>query len=439
MASIGAPSQRYLSPYEEFYCKRGELHKHRGFYIQATFRSSLTLARVGLALHRTLTKYPILASNLAKDSDGRYYYQPLRIALKDIVETMDPSLCLDDAGVVTEAFMKRTNQHRWTLYGDTPLMKLVLLGDHVIVAMFEHTIADGMAGRYFFEYFSLQLPLVSPDSYAGLDAIVFDPSQPYGTFSRPIDEFVHYPVPGDVVTIQRECPQDGERWTGRFPAEVPYSLAFKHIRLTAAEVQEVLTRCRRERVSLTVYVENVLAITLAKLSKNAYQSHCAAMSMRHFVPEESQERFIISVQASLGIREWYRGLDGFSWDRVRLAHNHLRSDANNPLLMQCMQGWVDFCDGDVDSPESFFDSGLNKPKADLVKISNLGCVQSAEITDMVFFQDVMAGSAEFMVNIVLTTSGGLNFICTYCDHKNKEEVEPLVAEFKSNLLHYVRL
>lgn len=431
------PSRRYLSPYEEFYRKRGENHKHRGFYIQTTFRTQLTLERVWHALHRTLTTYPILASNLAKDDEGKYYYQPLKISLKDILEILEPDEWLEN-GVVSEPFMKRINQHHWSIYDGTPLMRLVLLGDHVLVAMFEHTIVDGMAGRYFFEYFALQLLPAPKNSCVTPDSIVFDPANPHGTFPPPIDEFVTYPKPGDAMTIQRECPSDGEKWDGRLLAEYPYSLAFKHIHLSAEELNEVLARCRKEKVSLTVYVEAVIAIVLSKLSGSKYQSHCAAMSMRHFMPEEFQEPYIISVQASLGIREWYRGLDGFSWDRVRLAHQNLRSDAKNPLLMQCMQGWVDFYTTDKDA-DPFFDSILGKPKADTVKISNLGCVESLEITDMVFFQDVMAGSADFMINVVLTSTGGLNFVWTYCDHKNKEEVEPLVAAFKELLLHYVRV
>lgn len=81
--------------------------------------------------------------------------------------------------------------------------------------------------------------------------------------------------------------------------------------------------------------------------------------------------------------------------------------------MQFMPGWVDYYSHDDADPSLYFHHGLGGPKLDIAKISNLGVCKLEEITDMVFHQDLVPAVAAFMINVVLSPAGGLNFVWTY--------------------------
>lgn len=421
---------RRLSEYELFYLYRGLQSKHVGFYLQLTFKTSLTKPNITWALQKTLETFPLLACNVV-DDDG-YRFLGLSLTFDDVVEYKDDGVGED--GVVLEQFMKWTRGQTWRLLSCDPLFRIVVLGTNTMAVLFEHTVADGMAGRYFVETFAQHLATAGTP----LSDVIFDPKNPNNKpIPPPIDQFMPWPNPGDKITIDRLCPDDAPKWEGRFPAVRPNTMAFKHIHFSVDEVNRILATLRRHGVSLTVYVFAIITQLIKQLSgDNVYQSHCAAMSVRHFIPEEYHNPNIVSVVSSLGIHQWWKP-EPFSWKRLQEAHKTIRQDAAEVNLLQLLQGYVDFSDNPTLPWGEFFDARLGLPSSDTSKVSNLGAVKSEELVDLVFWQDLMAGAADFMINAVLTTTGGLNFVWSYYDHQDRHECEKLVAGFKQAMMERI--
>lgn len=99
---------------------------------------------------------------------------------------------------------------------------------------------------------------------------------------------------------------------------------------------------------------------------------------------------------------------------------------------------------------AFFEAQYNKPKADAVKISNLGFIELPEyvtknnktwvISDMVFSQDMAPYASEFMLSVVSTPIGGMNFVLSYYDYSfddvNWENFDEFVIKLRNNMLQY---
>lgn len=422
--------KRKLSQYEQFYRKRTQAEAHRGFFVAATYKRELTIPVIFHALQATLKEVPILACNVTKADDGEYWYKAFKHPLSHFLEIESEDVMTEDGGF-TEEYMALTKYHRWPIYTDQALMRLVKVGKNTLLACFEHLINDGVGGRFFHEVFAKHLGGEIDESVT-LDSIVFDPELPHGELPPAADDFMAYPKPGDAVTIGRKCPEDQPLWPGRYPSTRVYLYAYKYFHFSPEEVDAVLKRCREEKTLLTAYMEGVINKTILPLTQNMTTSFCTAIHLRRFMPGCDE---LIQVAASLGIPEFYAPGQDFSWDRCRAASDNLKKDSANPNLMQGMQKWVDYYaeHGDVDC-RPFFDAGQGTGKFDTVKLSNLGVCKLPEISNMFFYQDLMPTMSEFMINCVLSTEGGLNFVWMYFNHRRKEEVEEALKSFRTNFI-----
>ena len=135
---------------------------------------------------------------------------------------------------------------------------------------------------------------------------------------------------------------------------------------------------------------------------------------------------------------------------VKKVNLDLSKAVKNKRALNQMKLWKDTGDLLDEKNMAFFDTQYNKPKADAVKISNLGFIELPEyvtkndkkwvISDMVFSQDMAPYASEFMLSVVSTPIGGMNFVLSYYDYSfedgNWENFDEFVTKLHDNMLRY---
>ncbi|CAI5758877.1 unnamed protein product [Candida verbasci] len=448
---------RPLSISENFFRSRTASGHYRSFAVSSTYNQNLNnLSLFYKALRKTILEYHILICNV--QFKGQYVYQPLEnIKLENILQFNTDVQYLRN-GVVTESFMKKVNEITFNLYTQDPLFKLVLVGDYNLVCIFEHTIADGVVGNYFHEIFLQNLAYcddTNNDVFAvsfgdvpeeiSLDTTIFNFSKdlkfiknslppPLDLFMEDIDLDYTYNNPD---FFERVIPQCYKRWNGRFDAINTHEISFKVINFNLEETKQILNACKKHNVTLTSYIVVIEALTLQPIFGDNYTVHKVAMALRRHIqkdkaPIEYQQILsdpnykILGTSAHMGFGNNIPPLKKFSWNAVKEVNDNILQSTKNKRALNQMKGWKD--KGDLLDPtnQSFFDSQLNKPKADHVKFSNLGLIKLPEykvkdkkiwkIENMIFWQDMAPYSAEFMLSAVSTPLGGLNFVLSYYDY-----------------------
>ncbi|KAK6459211.1 alcohol acetyltransferase [Scheffersomyces xylosifermentans] len=480
---------RPLSLYEHFFRSRTASSFYRNFQLTATYSQDLDkdLGILFKALRKAVLDYHILVCNVFKDYDLEdSVFRPLqKVALSDLLQFKDPKVYLNEDGVINEKFMKEVTELQFPLYTESPLFRLFLVGSNNLSVVFEHTIADGLVSNYFHEIFLESLAYVQKEqndsnllteygiqkSHISLESIVFDFNSDKkfirNSLPPPPDIFLAAPevdsCDGNPNHYSKVIPENyTKKWPGRNPLTKDYSLAFKLINFTPLETKEILAKCKEEKVTLTAFIEVVHALTMKPVFGDShYSSHRVAIALRrhydHNLAEPEYKEIlqrkgykILGCSAHLGFTENFPPLTEFSWEIVRKINaNLIESSANKKVLdfLRPFKQVYSKVDDNVDFFESSMKSGV---KSDAVKISNLGFINAPifkidgkdplTITNMVFSQDVSPNTCEFMLNIISTPLGGLNFVETYMDHTfddfESDNFDQLIANLRTNVLKY---
>lgn len=479
---------RPLSKSENFYRSRTATGFYKNFQVTATYSHDLTanLPLFYKALRKTILDYHILICNVFKDiSLGRCIYHPIKEArLKDLLILKDTSYL--EGSTINEKFMKEVNEIVFDLYKNLPLFKVILVGQYDLSVVLEHTIADGVVGNYFHEIFLLNLAYVdnpsnerdyeenygsheASDEAINENSLIFnyekDEARLKNNLPPPIDGFLADPsldyTFDDPLYFDKRIPDDfPNKWPGRFPATKSFSLSFKLINFSPSETKKILECCRREKVTLTSYIEAIEALTFQPiLGDDHYTSHKVAIALRRHIDHEiaSEEYKLVLSDKSykiLGVLATSLGdnlppIYEFSWDLVREISANLVKATQNKRLLNLMSKFIN-TSSELDDNNQFFESQLGKNKADSVKISNLGFIKIPTyqvpnkepwtIRNMIFSQSVSPPAAELMLNVISTPQGGMNFVLSYVDDSfddsEFENFDGFVLKLKENILKY---
>ncbi|KAI5950479.1 ATF1 [Candida theae] len=453
---------RPLSVSENFFRSRTASGNYRNFQVTATYRPGLkkNWKLFYYALRKTILDYHILITNVQFcTSVDSFVYKPLDkvnfASVVQVIETRD----YVTSDTVNEKFMKFVNGIKFDLYSQNPLFRLIIVGEDHLCAVFEHTIADGLVARYIHEILlqniahcdNLSKWSILEKEYgfeevddpfnAELFNINRDQKFIKNSLPPPIDLFLSMEedyTGGDSQFSELVVPSNAKgKWLGRFPAIDVHDIAFKLINIPAQETRKILEKCRAQQVSITAYIEVVFAFTMWPIFDGKYASYKCAMALRRHMdvktaPKQYTSIFnqpgykILGTSAHMGFGMNLPPITEFSWELVRKINSHIVSGCRNKRALNQLKGFKDNADMKDRSNEYFFKKQLNNPKADAVKISNLGFVQETEhrseqgrtwtIKNMVFAQDMAPYASEFMLNVITTAKGGLNMTLSYYDH-----------------------
>ncbi|CUM65226.1 uncharacterized protein PRCAT00002857001 [Priceomyces carsonii] len=461
-----------------------------GFYVNFAVTGTYSLdlkedlSIVFKSLRKTILDYHILICNVFKDTDlNDCILKPIELAkFSDIVVIEDSDVFLDGEDTINEKFMKRVNEEKFDLYKNSPLFRLFIIGRHNLCAVFEHTIADGVAGALFHELFLENLAFVMQFSNKEILEIDYGISEAdcniefaslfnyeadfkflRHSLPPPIDIFMADPKLryGEANYFDKIIPDSHpDKWEGFHPAELNYSIAFKLVNLTPSDLKSVLSKCKDMKVSLTAYFCVVAALTLQPLfGDKKHTSHRVAISLRRHldlrgVPTESQnnskcfKRKKLGSNAFVGLPENFPPFTDFSWDMVKQVNNHIKLVATNNKVFNTLHSFQINYDKLGENP-SYFESTLGYPKQDATKISNLGFINfpiyqvvnnDLTIENLIFSQDMSPNTSEFMFNIVSTPIGGMNIVLSFHDDKIDSTgsmiFDNLVVQLKRAILQY---
>lgn len=480
---------RPLSMSENFFRSRTATGFYKNFQVTATYSHDLT-ADIPLfykALRKTILDYHILICNVFKnESISNCVYTPITHAkLKNLLNFKD-STYLDDK-VINERFMKEVNDIVFKLHENSPLFKLILVGKYDLSVVLEHTIADGVVGNYFHEIFLRNLAYVDDPSNArdyeenyGIletsdgaideNSLIFnyvnDKDLLKNNLPPPIDEFLadtnlDY-SDNDPVYFDKVIPKKfSNKWPGRFLTIRDFSLSFKLINFSSSETGNILAACKKEQVTLTSYIEVIEALTLQPIfGDDHYTTHRVALALRrHYDPEIAKKEYkpilsdksykILGTLAHTGVAENLPPVHEFSWDLTRKVNANLLKTTQNTKLLNFLMPFKQMACG-IENNIQFFESQLGKQKSDSIKISNLGfidipvCEISGKlpwtIKNMIFSQSLSPPASEFMLNVISTPEGGLNFVLSYVDdsfHDTQfDNFDDIVVQLRENMLKF---
>ncbi|CAK7892739.1 N-acetyltransferase Sli1p [[Candida] anglica] len=448
---------RPLSVVENFFRSRTAVGYYTNFQLTATYSEKISLELLGKALRKTLIDYHILACNIQKGTEYCSYEPIEEIYLNDIVESQ-----INDE--ISEEFLKKVSDIQFQLYTNKPLFKVILLGNFKICAIFEHSIADGIAGVHFHEIlienfdFIQRNPIEFEQEYGwvGINSPIFNLNQDQDkikySLPPPVDYFLeHYNVDysnNDPNHYSKITPPGYEKWKGRFPSCREFSSAFKLVNISPIKINQILQKCKKEGVTLTAFIEVVEALTLQPVfGDSCYTSHKVAMNLRRHLSVEGDlgkhlENYpnhkVLGTMAHMGLSENFPPIKEFSWDLVRSVNSNILQSVANKKVLNVSKAFNDIA-SPIDDNKEIFTSQAGKTRPDAIKISNLGFVQASSgnwnITDVVFSQDLAVIAADFMLNIVSTKAGGLNFVLSFIDNPELELTD-VANTLKDNLLKF---
>ena len=479
---------RPLSVSENFFRCRTASGNYRNFVVTATYNQGLkkNLHILVKALRKTLLEYPILATTVQFDKTvNAFAYVPLKsIKLNDILFFESDKEWLTE-GVINENFIRYCNETQFNLYQENVLFKLILVGDFHLSAIFEHTIGDGLVANYFHEVLLKNLaecelmentlfedqfgPLVFENIELKDEILNFEKDRIYikNSLPPPIDPFLEdidldYSF-GDPHFQDKVIPEGfPNKWRGRFDTVDTHDISFKLINFSRQETKEILSKCKEHKVGITSYIEVFNALTFQPVfGDNSFTTHRTAMTLRrHYTPDLAEypykkilsdpEYKIFGTLAHMGFVQNFPPIKAFSWDLVKKVNLDLSKAVRNKRALNQMKPWKDAGDLLDEKNMAFFEAQYNKPKADAVKISNLGFIELPEyvtknnktwvISDMVFSQDMAPYASEFMLSVVSTPIGGMNFVLSYYDYSfddvNWENFDEFVIKLRNNMLQY---
>ncbi|RCK57707.1 hypothetical protein Cantr_06370 [Candida viswanathii] len=481
---------RPLAVSEHFFRSRTAAKRYKSFQVTATYNNDLKddLPLFYKALRKTLLEYHLFATNINLDkSINQYAFIPVEsIKLKDVL-TLEPERkeWLTN-GVVNETYIKFCNNTSFELYCEKPLFKLILIGQRNLSAIFEHTIADGLVANYFHEIFLENLAYCDLKQDADfiseyghlpqkvdMDTEVFnfqrDRAFIKNSLPPPIDPFLEdidldcsY---GDPNFHEKVIPEGyPNKWPGRFDTVETDDIAFKLINFTPEEAKAILKKCKEHKVGLTSYIHVIHTLTLQPIfGDKHYTTHRVAMTLRrHFSPELAEPGYkkilskpnykILGSPAHMGYAQNLPPLKEFSWELVEKLNADILQDIKNKRSLHPMKKWKDTADIQHPTNDAFFNAQFGKPKADSVKISNLGFVnlpnykvtddKSWTITNMVFSQDLAPYASEFVLNIISTPLGGMNFVWSFFDYSfddcEWDSFDGFVQQLHDNMIKYAK-
>lgn len=431
---------RPLSLVENFNRLRNASTLYRNFQIAATYAEPITHRQLFNALRKAVLEYHMFVCNVFR-VNGEFCYKPLdKITLGDVLEVKDESYLTD--GLVNETFMREVDTIKFEHSVQKPLFRLILIGDRTLSSVFEHTIADGMAGAMFHEILAEKLALEEPDTTPiDLTSEFFnyqnDKLLIKEGLTDPIDNFLEdynedYTF-GDSNYYDREKPNSLERWPGTCKAALHDTTAYKLMRFSPDETAQILKSCKLHGVLFTCFIVQVFAITLRPIIGDGYfSSHKVAINMRRHIPQQT-ERKIIATMAHVGVSQSLPPVTEFSWDAARKFQVDLKKTLDNKRIFNQV---ALLFDGFLADPESshtdYFHGGLGKPRADTTKTSNLGLIRAQGLLQFVFSQTLPSTAGEFLLNIA-STKEGMNMVLVYFDNNDFGDI---AETLKKNLLKF---
>lgn len=419
---------RALGPAENFFRCRTEVDFYRNFFAVGKFSRRIEPDLLCAALRSVILENPILICNVFKN-ENECVFRPIEHAeFADLAEYRDAP--------IDETVMHDLCRTPWfSLYTETPLFKVLVHGQHVAVA-FEHTMADGVVGPLFLHLLLEKVAKCKPTSSDVVFDLKEDGNKLVGSLPPPVELIMakgdH--TGGDPNHYSLQVPESHPiKWPGRFPSAKANHAAFKLIRFSKAELDQMLKRCKQEQVTLTSFILVNLAFAFQPIIGDAHHSlTLVAVTLRRFIKQPS----ILGNFAHMGLPERLPPVTNFDWELVRKVNGHLAQTVQNDLLLNTSMDFNNKAHP-TDKNEALFTDSLGKPKADTTKISNLGFQDFKvygdwTIEDVFFAQDLAPSASEFVLSVI-SSRGGLNIVLSYFDDRFRDSEEELFDELPERL------
>lgn len=446
---------RQLGEKENFFRARSLNKFYRNFVVSGTYSCSLLSDKLLLAraLRKLLIDYPSLTCNVFQvEDERRCIMRPVSvIKFSDLVDIYDQIVPITDEGLMRYLAETQFSQ----IYEEKPLFKLSIPNDSSLSAAFEHTIADGLVGRYFHEIFLENLAYCDKKEnmleYTELygptpldfsdDLILFDLEKDTKLFKNsvppPLEMYMdpcEKSTPGPLHFSNQKPPQYPELWPGRFPSKLERSIAYKHLNVPAEQLKQILALCKKHAVTLTSYVVVNSALTLLPIFGHRHHILLVtAVTLRRFADENRLEepyknlvtrgKGLLGLHSHPGMAQLFAPNESFSWKLVLNYNDNMRKAVSDKPGLWSILDAVKVPNWKGENSE-VFSASLGKPKLDSLKLSNLGFVDFPvyksdsgdwTVKDLVFGQDI-APTSEFVVNVISTPLGGLNIVMSYLNH-----------------------
>lgn len=445
-----------------------------GIYSRALLADKLLLYR---ALRKLLIDYPSLTCNVFQvDDDRKVVMRPVeKIVFDDVVEIL-----VDPVPIRNETLMRDLAETQFSqVYQEKPLFKLTIPNEVSLCAAFEHTLADGLVGRYFHEIFLDSLAYCDnddnhaeytslygapPAEFLGL-LVLFSLENDTARFTSsvppPLEMYMGSleVVEIDSLHFSKQVPPDYPLlWPGRFLSKLERSIAYKHLNLSASQLRQVLAQCKLHNVTLTSYVVVNCAMALQPIFGPSHHFLVVtAVTLRRFLSAETVElpyqslvdptKKMLGLHSHGGMAQLFAPIDHFSWDLVAHYDANMRKTVADKQGLWSILNHLHVPDWRGDNASEFA-STLGKSKLDSLKLSNLGYVDFPShpsekgspwtVKDLVFWQDI-APTSEFVANVISTPLGGLNVVISYLNHTFTdtalENFDHLAGDIRANLLH----
>lgn len=457
-------TSRKLGNKENFFRARAQCNFYRNFVVSVQYSRSPIQDKLLLfrALRKTLIDYPSLTCNVFEVEDERkLIMRPVNnVYFLDLVEILLETVLISDEKYIR--YMSET--HFSHPYEERPLFKLVVPNEFSLGAAFDHTLADGLVGRYFHEilldniaYCDIKTNDVEYKALYGEvpinfeeNVLLFSLEKDSKYFRNSVPPPMEMYMEGEVTEItpshfSKFIPPDFPHlWPGRFASKLERSIAYKHINIPAEDLAEIMVQCRKHKVTLTSYLVVNSALTLQPIFGRKHHFLIAtAITLRRFMNKENldvpykqllePECKILGLHSHQGLIQTYAPLDEFSWDLVADSNAKLKETTTSKGELWSLLRKVNAPDWSGDN-KSLFEASLGKSKLDSLKLSNLGYVEFPvhpsnlgpdwTVTDAVFGQDI-APTSEFVVNVIATPIGGLNIVLEYLETYEDTELKNL--------------
>ncbi|KAF3908637.1 hypothetical protein AA313_de0202957 [Arthrobotrys entomopaga] len=420
--------ERQLGFYERFRVVLHDLGYYNNVSIIARYSYGVDLQRswphaIYHAFTHAIQEHPALGMCVTQDEKQNLCFQRLgSINLEEIIKF---ELAEDPEQVLMTLSSKENNQG-FDMVGK-PLWRAVVLRNsrntsdkHFWIGVFwHHVIGDGKSGLAIHESI-----LEGLASFENLDCRTNRPPEndtsrvPVST--KPLFIPMEQALPDSKAPTPIPPISECEKWTGgNFNFRQPTVTKLAHLRLPSHTLERVLEACRRNKTTMTAFLQAVMAkAVLDNVSQDRLRTAVAVSLRRFFATDIAVSDSVMGLWISTYTTEYHRSQFAGAttatsttlWQRARentAQINEFITDGGKNVELMSLKG--------IDDYEGALKPRADKPRDNSFGLTNVGVFKSSQkggvaIDDMILSQSAHANGAAFTICIVSVQGGDMNMV-----------------------------